>query len=190
MTITVECDADTTGRLEIYGSSAGVRIVIATLKTGGFAAGSHTVAWDGVNRTLQIPVSYVPNGLYEVRLTVPENPPAGTTPLVLTQNLLVNRPSGLMFPEAYNYQTAPDGYFLLEDLAIGEPFTMTSASGSVMGAREVSDIVTVYFRDPHFEYRDTQKSVTLGPRDQVTLDILMESNFPSAGGLLARQGAR
>ena len=183
VTIVVECDVDTTGRLEIYAPLAGVPAVIATLKTGAFSAGIHSVNWDGVNRALQVPVAYVPNGLYEVRMTVPENPPAGSSPLVLTQNLLVNRPQGLIFSEAYNYQTAPDGYFLLEDLGIGEPFTLTSSAGATLGQRVVSDAVTVYFRDPHLEYRDAQRSVTLGPRDQVTLDILMESNF-----LFARTG--
>ncbi len=183
VTVVVECDVDTTGRLEIYAPVAGVPAVIATLKTGAFSAGIHSVNWDGVNRALQVPVPYVPNGLYEVRMTVPENPPAGSSPLVLTQNLLVNRPQGLIFSEAYNYQTAPDGYFLLEDLGIGEPFTLTSSAGATLGERVVSDAVTVYFRDPHLEYRAAQRSVTLGARDQVTLDVLMESNF-----LLARTG--
>lgn len=180
VTIVVECDVDTTGRLEIYAPLAGVSAVIATLKTGHFSAGTTTVTWDGVNRALQIPVPYVPNGLYEVRMTVPENPPSGSTPLVLTQNLLINRPQGLMFSEAYNYQTAPDGYFLLEDLGIGEPFTLTSSTGATLGERQVSDAVTVYFRDPHLEYRDTQRSVSLGARDQVSLDVILESNFLSA----------
>lgn len=180
VTIVVECDADTTGRLEIYAPVAGVPAVIATLKTGGFSAGIHTVTWDGVNRSLQIPVAYVPNGLYEVRMTVPENQPGGGSSLVLKQNLLINRPSGLIFSEAYNYQTAPDGYFLLEDLGIGEPFTLTSAAGATLGERVLSDAVTVYFRDPHLEYRDAQRSVTLGPRDQVTLDVVLESNIFSA----------
>jgi hypothetical protein len=183
VTIIVECDVDTTGRLEIYAPVAGVPAVIATLKTGGFSAGLHTVTWDGVNRSLQVPVPYVPNGLYEVRMTVPENPPAGSSPLVLAHNLLINRPQGLIFSEAYNYQTAPDGFFLLEDLGIGEPFTLTSSAGATLGERVVSDAVTVYFRDPRLEYRDAQRAVTLGPRDQVSLDVMMESNF-----LFARTG--
>ena len=180
VTVVVECDADTTGRLEIYAPLAGVPAVIATLKTGRFPTGLTTVTWDGVNRALPVPVAYVPNGLYELRMTVPENPTAESSPLVLKRNLLVNRPQGLIFSEAYNYQTAPDGYFLLEDLGIGEPFTLTNAAGATLGERQVSDAVTVYFRDPHLEYREAQRSVTLGPRDQVSLNVTLESNFLSA----------
>lgn len=148
--IPVAVDSDTTGTLEVLGSFGGVPGTVATLHSGSLAA-NQTFQWDARDRFANL----VPNGLYVVRLTVPANPPQGSTPLVQEARVLVNRSDNtlLALGGGFNAQSDPSGEYLIDDIAVEARFTATSGSGQVLGTGTVRNLIRLLFWDPSGEYR-------------------------------------
>jgi hypothetical protein len=172
--IPVEVDADTTLTLEIVETHFGVTGTVATLHDG--ALTQNTVfAWDGRG----LSGDHVPNGLYQVRLTLPA--PPGGEPTVLEQTLLIDRSDPTMSaagPGAYNAVSGIDGRFTLDDLPIGALINATDIGGKALGAARVRSQVLLYLR-PLADFENRDYSVVVGAGDQVEITIQLQPFAPS-----------
>lgn len=167
--------SDTTVAVEIRAELGGVAGVLRHLFTGPVTRDT-TFTWDGLDDTNVL----VPNGRYTIRLTVPANPPSGTTPSVQEKIFVVNRSQAIVeFYQAYNAQTDFDGQFIVQDLGVGAHFTATNASGNVLGDAFLANQVIVMFRDPDHVYLPDQTSVVVGPKETVDVSYILDSNAPS-----------
>lgn len=175
-TVRVTAEAATTARIEIWSEAPPFPAVIAALKTGALAAGTHTVLWDGSDFGT---TDLVPNGLYFVRVTVPADPLEGGEPAVLEQPWIVNRRVlDAITLRTFNAFTDGDGFYQIVDLAVGEAFTRTRADGSVIGPGTLADRLTLFVDDrdyTHFEAR-----IDVPVRSVVTVDLPLIPRAPLA----------
>ncbi len=170
VSIRIHASADTTVRVEVWGTVGGSLSRVASVFSGP-ASGTRTLGWDGSDDIGQ----HLPNGLYRVRLYVP----AGASEPAAEQALLINRPAAVLFAEeAVSAFTDADGHYVLDDLPVGEPFTLTSSSGAVVSAAVVENAVTIHFQDP--DYQPYSDFVRIGPGEQVDKTTTLQPNVPAA----------
>jgi len=172
VTIPLTGVADTTLAVEIRSEFGGVAGNVRNLFSGPVAHDT-TLAWDGQDDTFRL----VPNGRYQIRLTVYPDPPSGAAPVTQEATFIVNRSQAIVeFYDAYNAQSDVDGTFLIEDLAVGAHFLATNASGTPLGDAFLANQVTLMFRDPEFHnYLPDQTTVAVGPRESVDVTKVLDS---------------
>lgn len=173
LTIRLNASADTTARIEIWTTFGGVPGSVRRLFSGAVSRDT-TLTWDGRDDFDLL----VPNGLYQVRLTVPANPPQGTDPWIEEVPVLLNRSplemeslDPFVEGQGFNSLTDAEGRFTITDLAVGEGFPAAAVNGASLGQASVRSVVDVVFRDPDHAARDVETVV--GPGDVVELNNVL-----------------
>jgi hypothetical protein len=172
--IPVEVDADTTLTLEIVETHFGVTGTVATLHDGPLTQNT-TFAWDGRG----LSGDHVPNGLYQVRLTLPGS--GGGEPTEIEEALLVNRPDPTMSVAgagAYNAVSGIDGRFTVDDMPIGALIHSTDVGNKALGTARIRSQVLLYLR-PIADFVNRDYPVAIGPGDQVEVTIQLSAFAPS-----------
>jgi len=174
-------DADTTALVEVWTEVGGVSTLVAGLHSGAVSEGLNEAIWDGRDDFDLLPV---PNGLYTVRLTVPTSGDAAT---VTEAPILINRTAREMQDldtafegVGFNGLSAPDGSFLVTDIAVGVTFPVTSTdSPDPISTGLTRNQVSLVFLDP--DYFDNGREVVIGAGDVVSMaPVALTPKFPAA----------
>src|SRR5262245_24868285 len=160
MAVPIQVGADSTMRVDILATINGGTQIVDTPIPGRLVTQDTVVTWDGIDRTGAFPSTFVPNGLYRVRVTIPASGPAT---IKLEVPVLVNQPATInTSQQTFNAQVF-GGDYQITDIPVDEYYNGADAGGTVRGRERISE--TLFLTISAENYATQEVPVTITPGD-------------------------
>ena len=173
--IPIQVASDTTMRVEILTMINGGLQAVDTPVPGRLVTQDTVVTWDGVDRAGVFPTTFVPNGMYTVRVTIPAS---GSETVKLEMPVLVNQPATFNTSQQTFNAQAFGGDYQITDIPVGEYYTGTQATGTIRGRERIAE--TLFLTISAQNYATQEVPVTITPGDVVTITTTLTPTVASS----------
>jgi len=162
--VPIQVGADTTMRVDILATINGGIEIVDTPVSGRLVTQDTVVTWDGLDRAGVFPTTFVPNGLYRVRVTIPAS---GSETIKLEVPVLVNQPASFNTSQQTFNAQAFGGDYQITDIPVGEYYTGTQANGTIRGRERIAE--SLFLTISAQNYATQEVPVTITPGDIVAI---------------------